>query len=258
MANKCSILLLWNPLHIRVQFQIEHYISILKNSNKTKVEKNIWESVLTEMCKRAKIKLVSSRLVSHRIASPCLTPAPAPSHSPYFFPLFLPLGIWSRVMGFKKGVGTLSGASRPTWRWSNTIIQAGCNIWSHIFFLLKVKAGWPMVSRPKDLTLQRANKYLQDVIISLRLLLQKQSAPKKVKQSAKGAPPPPCLHRTYLYCTYAKLWESTRLLFSMAKLMKTYRYNKNTNPYTLPELKPCDTALRKPHPPSFQATTSFA
>lgn len=48
-----------------------------------------------------------------------------------------------------------------------------------------------MVSRPKDLTLQRANKYLQDVIISLRKLLQKQSAPKKVKQGAKGAPPPP-------------------------------------------------------------------
>ena len=29
-----------------------------------------------------------------------------------FFPLFLPLGVWSRVMGFRKG--TLPGASRPT------------------------------------------------------------------------------------------------------------------------------------------------
>ena len=66
-------------------------------------------------------------------------------------------------------------------------------VWSDMFKKegFAVKAGWPMVSRPKDLTLQRANKYLQDVIISLRKLLQKQSAPKKVKQGAKGAPPPP-------------------------------------------------------------------
>ena len=52
-----------------------------------------------------------------------------------------------------------------------------------------------------------------------------------------------CTHRTYLCCTYAKLWESTRLLFPMAKIMKTYGYNKNTNLYTVPELKPCDTTL---------------
>lgn len=57
-------------------------------------------------------------------------------------------------------------------------------------FLLKkdgfvVNAGWPSAA-PPDLTLQRANKYLQDSIILMRKLLQKQlSGPKKSK---KGTP----------------------------------------------------------------------
>eukprot|EP00252_Welwitschia_mirabilis_P016916 TRINITY_DN37672_c0_g1_i1.p1 TRINITY_DN37672_c0_g1~~TRINITY_DN37672_c0_g1_i1.p1 ORF type:complete len:1138 (+),score=208.54 TRINITY_DN37672_c0_g1_i1:127-3540(+) len=45
-----------------------------------------------------------------------------------------------------------------------------------------VTAGWPVAESP-DLTLQRANKYLQDSIVSMRKLLQKQSAaPKKPKK----------------------------------------------------------------------------
>jgi len=45
-----------------------------------------------------------------------------------------------------------------------------------------VRAGWPTADLP-DLTLQRANKYLQDTIVSMRKLLQKQtSAPKKAKK----------------------------------------------------------------------------
>ncbi|XP_058097646.1 leucine--tRNA ligase, cytoplasmic-like [Magnolia sinica] len=47
-----------------------------------------------------------------------------------------------------------------------------------------VKAGWPTADSP-DLTLKKANKYLQDSIISMRKMLQKQVAPKKAK---KGAP----------------------------------------------------------------------
>ncbi|KAL0910696.1 hypothetical protein M5K25_018777 [Dendrobium thyrsiflorum] len=56
-------------------------------------------------------------------------------------------------------------------------------------FLLKkdgfvVNAGWPSAASP-DLTLQRANKYLQDSIILMRKLLQKQlSGPKKSKKIA--------------------------------------------------------------------------
>lgn len=67
------------------------------------------------------------------------------------------------------------------------------HVWSVIFKRegYAVKAGWPTVSSSKNLTLQRANKYLQDVIVSLRKISQKQSAPKKVKQGAKGAPAVP-------------------------------------------------------------------
>lgn len=47
-----------------------------------------------------------------------------------------------------------------------------------------VNAGWPCADSP-DLTLQRANKYLQDSIILMRKLLQKQiSGPKKSKKGA--------------------------------------------------------------------------
>lgn len=46
-----------------------------------------------------------------------------------------------------------------------------------------VKSGWPKADSP-DLTLKRANKYLQDSIVSMRKLLQKQtSGPKKGKTS---------------------------------------------------------------------------
>lgn len=58
-----------------------------------------------------------------------------------------------------------------------------------------VTAGWPAVSKPRDLILQRANTYLQEVIKTLRNVLQKQSAPKKVKQG-KGPPPPPAARPT--------------------------------------------------------------
>ncbi|KAK8914271.1 hypothetical protein KSP39_PZI023526 [Platanthera zijinensis] len=56
-----------------------------------------------------------------------------------------------------------------------------------VVFLLRkdgfvVNAGWPCADSP-DLTLQRANKYLQDSIILMRKLLQKQiSGPKKSKK----------------------------------------------------------------------------
>ncbi|XP_008788336.1 leucine--tRNA ligase, cytoplasmic [Phoenix dactylifera] len=51
-----------------------------------------------------------------------------------------------------------------------------------------VNAGWPMADAP-DLILRRANKYLQDSIVLMRKLLQKQvSGPKKAK---KGAPVTP-------------------------------------------------------------------
>ncbi|XP_020088202.1 leucine--tRNA ligase, cytoplasmic-like [Ananas comosus] len=51
-----------------------------------------------------------------------------------------------------------------------------------------IKAGWPEAEAP-DLTLRIANKYLQDSIVLMRKLLQKQeSGPKKGK---KGAPAPP-------------------------------------------------------------------
>jgi leucyl-tRNA synthetase len=50
-------------------------------------------------------------------------------------------------------------------------------------------AGWPAAS-PPDITLQRANAYLQDVIVDLRKLLAKQIAPPK-KAPKKGAEPPP-------------------------------------------------------------------
>ncbi|KAL7109323.1 hypothetical protein ACP275_06G169300 [Erythranthe tilingii] len=47
-----------------------------------------------------------------------------------------------------------------------------------------VKAGWPVADSP-DLTLKMANKYLQDVIVSMRKLLQKQvSGPTKGKKAA--------------------------------------------------------------------------
>ncbi|KAL0283596.1 UNVERIFIED_CONTAM: Leucine--tRNA ligase, cytoplasmic [Sesamum radiatum] len=46
-----------------------------------------------------------------------------------------------------------------------------------------VKAGWPQADSP-DLTLKKANKYLQDSIVSMRKLLQKQiSGSKKGKTS---------------------------------------------------------------------------
>ncbi|KAH9320447.1 hypothetical protein KI387_015086 [Taxus chinensis] len=50
-----------------------------------------------------------------------------------------------------------------------------------------VRSGWPTAQSP-DLTLQRANKYLQDTIVSMRKLLQKQmSAPKKAKKGTSSA-----------------------------------------------------------------------
>lgn len=58
-----------------------------------------------------------------------------------------------------------------------------------------ITAGWPAVTSARDPILQRANTYLQDVIKSLRNVLQKQSAPKKVKQG-KGAPPAPAAKPT--------------------------------------------------------------
>ncbi|KQJ97799.1 hypothetical protein BRADI_3g33360v3 [Brachypodium distachyon] len=52
---------------------------------------------------------------------------------------------------------------------------------------LAIKAGWPSADTP-DSTLRSANKYLQDSIVLMRKLLQKQeSGSKKPK---KGAPPP--------------------------------------------------------------------
>jgi leucyl-tRNA synthetase len=52
-----------------------------------------------------------------------------------------------------------------------------------------IKAGWPVASTP-DPTLRIANKYLQDSIVLMRKLLQKQgSGSKKPKKGA--APPPP-------------------------------------------------------------------
>ncbi|KAF8376925.1 hypothetical protein HHK36_030296 [Tetracentron sinense] len=53
-----------------------------------------------------------------------------------------------------------------------------------------VKAGWPMADSP-DLTLQSANKYLQDSIVSMRKLLQKQmSGSKKANKKAAPVTPP--------------------------------------------------------------------
>ncbi|GLJ16023.1 hypothetical protein SUGI_0265820 [Cryptomeria japonica] len=50
-----------------------------------------------------------------------------------------------------------------------------------------VRSGWPTAESP-DLTLQRANKYLQDTIVSMRKLLQKQmSAPKKAKKGTTNS-----------------------------------------------------------------------
>ncbi|KAI3878322.1 hypothetical protein MKX03_021782 [Papaver bracteatum] len=47
-----------------------------------------------------------------------------------------------------------------------------------------IKAGWPMADRP-DLTLRRANMYLQDTIATMRKLLEKQiSGSKKTKKKA--------------------------------------------------------------------------
>ncbi|PKA48447.1 leucyl-tRNA synthetase [Apostasia shenzhenica] len=59
-------------------------------------------------------------------------------------------------------------------------------------FLLKkdgavVNSGWPVADSP-DLTLQRANKYLQESISLMRKLLQKQiSGPKKIKKGAQSS-----------------------------------------------------------------------
>jgi leucyl-tRNA synthetase len=66
------------------------------------------------------------------------------------------------------------------------------HVWTELFKKegYAVTAGWPTVTRDRDVILQRANKYLQDVIKSFRNILQKQSAPKKAKQG-KGPPPPP-------------------------------------------------------------------
>ncbi|XP_077231857.1 ATP binding/leucine-tRNA ligases/aminoacyl-tRNA ligase [Tasmannia lanceolata] len=51
-----------------------------------------------------------------------------------------------------------------------------------------IKAGWPMAD-PPDLTLKRANKYLQDSIVSMRKMLQKQlSGPKKAKKGGQTFP----------------------------------------------------------------------
>lgn len=71
------------------------------------------------------------------------------------------------------------------------------HVWTELFKKegYAVTAGWPAVTRDRDLILQRANTYLQDVIKTLRNVLQKQSAPKKVKQG-KGAPPPPAAKPT--------------------------------------------------------------
>lgn len=71
------------------------------------------------------------------------------------------------------------------------------HVWTELFKKegYAVTAGWPAVSGPRDLILQRANTYLQDVIKTLRNVLQKQSAPKKVKQG-KGPPPPPAARPT--------------------------------------------------------------
>jgi leucyl-tRNA synthetase len=62
------------------------------------------------------------------------------------------------------------------------------HVWSEIFKQegFAVKAGWPLAEAP-DFILQRANKYLQDVIVTVRKTLQKQAASKKVKQGAKGS-----------------------------------------------------------------------
>ncbi|KAJ0987203.1 hypothetical protein J5N97_005559 [Dioscorea zingiberensis] len=71
------------------------------------------------------------------------------------------------------------------------------HVWKH---LLKkegfvVNAGWPSADIP-DLTLKRANKYLQDSIVLMRKLLQKQiSGPKKPK---KGAPAPPAEENKFM------------------------------------------------------------
>ncbi|XP_010251893.1 PREDICTED: leucine--tRNA ligase, cytoplasmic-like [Nelumbo nucifera] len=53
-----------------------------------------------------------------------------------------------------------------------------------------VKAGWPTGDLP-DLTLKSANKYLQDSIVSMRKLLQKQvSGSKKPNKKGAAVPPP--------------------------------------------------------------------
>ncbi|KAK9157061.1 hypothetical protein Scep_003635 [Stephania cephalantha] len=53
-----------------------------------------------------------------------------------------------------------------------------------------VNAGWPIANLP-DLTLKRANKYLQDSIVTMRKLLQKQvSGSKKGNKKGGQAPPP--------------------------------------------------------------------
>lgn len=66
------------------------------------------------------------------------------------------------------------------------------HVWTDLFKKegYAVTAGWPTPTGAIDLILQRANKYLQDVIKTLRNVLQKQSAPKKVKQGKGGAAPP--------------------------------------------------------------------
>ncbi|KAG6554492.1 hypothetical protein Mapa_003870 [Marchantia paleacea] len=53
-----------------------------------------------------------------------------------------------------------------------------------------VKAGWPSSDAP-NYTLQRANKYLQNVIVDLRKVLQKQTAPSKKEKKAEPAPNAP-------------------------------------------------------------------
>ncbi|CAM8989579.1 unnamed protein product [Rhodiola kirilowii] len=59
-----------------------------------------------------------------------------------------------------------------------------------------VKAGWPTADVP-DLTLQSANKYLQDSIVLMRKLLTKQTTGSK-KGNKKGAPAPQVIEETKL------------------------------------------------------------
>ncbi|KAK9161538.1 hypothetical protein Syun_007879 [Stephania yunnanensis] len=53
-----------------------------------------------------------------------------------------------------------------------------------------VNAGWPTANLP-DLTLKRANKYLQDSIVTMRKLLQKQVSGSKKGSKKGGQVPPP-------------------------------------------------------------------